>query len=196
MTLKLLSSTDELIAVLNDDEKMLGYYPVEDYMRLVVTDRNPHKGSDFSDVSKVQKLELDDKEYDKMRGTVREFKRMNKVGRFAEPKADDAAAAELASNEFQQEASTISVGDRFQVKLADGSSLQKRGVVMFVGKTDFKPGFWVGVEYDEPVGKHDGSMHGVSYFTAKPGHGVFLRPDKIEVGDFPEEDLFADDDEF
>ncbi|KAH9256696.1 hypothetical protein BASA81_005201 [Batrachochytrium salamandrivorans] len=131
-----------------------------------------------------------------MRGTVREFKRMNKVGRFAEPKADDAAAAELASNEFQQEASTISVGDRFQVKLADGSSLQKRGVVMFVGKTDFKPGFWVGVEYDEPVGKHDGSMHGVSYFTAKPGHGVFLRPDKIEVGDFPEEDLFADDDEF
>jgi tubulin-folding cofactor B len=47
---------------------------------------------------------------------------------------------------------TIKVGDRCEVEPG-----AKRGVVKFLGQAEpLAPGFWVGVQYDEPLGKHDG----------------------------------------
>ena len=51
--------------------------------------------------------------------------------------------------------------------------------VMFVGKIDaLRAGYWVGVFYDEPVGKNDGSLLGKRYFRCPPGHGGFIRPNR------------------
>ena len=74
-----------------------------------------------------------------------------------------------------------------------------RGVVKFVGKVDAccvkEVGFWVGVELDDPMGDGmDGSMNGTKYFECKKKFGVFLRPDALDVGDYPEIDEFADSD--
>lgn len=46
----------------------------------------------------------------------------------------------------------LQVGDRCEVDPGG-----KRGEVKFVGKVDtLAAGYWIGVQYDEPVGKHDG----------------------------------------
>lgn len=54
----------------------------------------------------------------------------------------------------------ITVGSRCRVNVTgEESGLEKRGTIRFLGQTQFgkSGGEWVGVEYDEPVGKNDGS---------------------------------------
>ncbi|KAL2918331.1 hypothetical protein HK105_202258 [Polyrhizophydium stewartii] len=195
MKLKLQTETGELVAALDDDSKMLGFYAVQDFQYLHVIDTSPFKmQNNYTDVSKVEKFEMAEDDYDRMRGTVRDFKRRHKIGRFADAASESSSAVEARDNEFEAEAAAVHVGDRCLVEVEGGMS--KRGAVRFVGKTDFKPGYWVGVEYDEPVGRNNGTVNGRKYFEARPNHGAFVRPNKLQVGDFPEEDLFDDEDEF
>ncbi|KAJ3022345.1 hypothetical protein HKX48_006379 [Thoreauomyces humboldtii] len=189
MRISLYTSNNQLVGAIDDETKMLGYYPVADFMRVEVTDLNPRRVKNaFSDVSKVEKFEITDEEYDKRTDSVRAFKQRHKMGRFGDKSEPD------LEYDYAEEASRVSVGQRCEVE-PEGAMLAKRGVVRFVGKVEFKPGFWVGVQYDEPLGKHNGTVQDVSYFKCPDKYGAFLRPNKLKVGDYPEEDLFADDDE-
>jgi tubulin-specific chaperone B len=79
----------------------------------------------------------------------------------------------------------------------------RRGIVAYIGPVPEIPGGpvaapWVGVLLDEPVGKNDGSVAGKKYFNVPDGkkRGVFVRPDRVEVGDFkPELDDELEDDD-
>lgn len=109
-----------------------------------------------------------------------------------------------------------------------GEDDARRGVVAFVGKVEGLGGEagrgarWVGVSYDEPVGRNDGSVtvvmergdrggneegggqekaaekgeKKVRLFDCKPGFGVVARPEKVEVGEewVPLDDLGVDED--
>ncbi len=66
----------------------------------------------------------------------------------------------------------------------------------YLGKVEGLPGgHWVGVEYDEPLGKNDGSVKGKSYFQCSTNYGGFVRPDKVEMGNFPALDEFDNDED-
>ncbi|XP_076137882.1 CAP-Gly domain-containing linker protein 3 [Alosa pseudoharengus] len=57
---------------------------------------------------------------------------------------------------------------------------QKKGTIRFYGKTDFAPGYWFGIELEQPTGKHDGSVFGVRYFSCLPKYGVFAPPSRVQ----------------
>ena len=89
----------------------------------------------------------------------------------------------------------IKVGDRCQI--APG---KRRGSIAWIGKGKerdtnveeekiaLRPGYWVGIKFDEPVGRNDGTLHGRKYFECESKFGSFVRPDKVTIGDFPEQD--------
>ncbi|EKX47858.1 hypothetical protein GUITHDRAFT_93844 [Guillardia theta CCMP2712] len=188
-----------------EDDKMLGYYSPYDGCRLHIVDDDPNSlsaGGWLEDVSLVTKYEISEEAYNARKNTYRKFKeeklkedpewslkkeidaRKAKAG--MEPSSD--SKSKIEDDEYMAtEASAIKVGDRCEV--AGG----RRGCVKYVGKIPELPkGWWVGVQYDEPVGKNDGSVKGVSYFECLDKYGGFVRPDLVQVGDFPELDPFAD----
>eukprot|EP00730_Choanoeca_flexa_P016335 TRINITY_DN7689_c0_g1_i3.p1 TRINITY_DN7689_c0_g1~~TRINITY_DN7689_c0_g1_i3.p1 ORF type:complete len:236 (+),score=25.63 TRINITY_DN7689_c0_g1_i3:96-803(+) len=177
------------VCELSDNSAMLGAYPVADYMNLHVinTDGGARVG-EFDDVSQVQKYELTDEEYASKRDTVLDFKKRNKLGRF-NPELQAQEATQLAGE--AESASRIKKGDRCEVKMKTGGT--QRGTVRYSGETAFAKGSWIGVELDEPFGKHDGEVKGQRYFQCQPKYGGFFKPSAIVVGDFPPEDDFSDD---
>lgn len=48
-----------------------------------------------------------------------------------------------------------------------------------LGPAQFASGIWTGIEFDQPIGKNDGSVDGVQYFMCPPNHGMFAPINKI-----------------
>lgn len=89
----------------------------------------------------------------------------------------------------------MKLGDRCEVHPG-----ARRGSVSYVGTVpELGVGYWVGVTFDEPVGKTDGTTKdGKRYFDAMENYGGFIRGKNVLVGDFSERDIFdeySDDDE-
>ncbi|WOO85491.1 Tubulin-folding cofactor B [Vanrija pseudolonga] len=177
------------IAQLVDDGATLASYGLREFYVVKVANTDPNaRPGEYTDVSAVDKFELTPAEYEARNDTVLSHLKANKLGRFADVPENLTHAPPAAVP------STLKVGAR--VEISPDGGLTKRGTVRFVGLADIgKGGVWVGVELDEPTGKGDGAVDGHRYFSAAPKHAAFVRPDKVTVGDFPEEDLLASDDE-
>lgn len=221
-----------------DNTRMLGYYSLNHGVTVHCIDLDPHsgsKGGGYEDTSLVKKYVMSDEEYNKRKGTLRDWGRQQKekdstftlakhakqhrelmeaqrqaklglelpkgfeygadgkVRRIEEDEAmivNDSNKEENKENEFGIDTvEGIEVGMRCEVRPGT-----RRGKIAYVGEINElgSGGYWVGVIFDEPVGKTDGTTNGgkTRYFEA-PGsnYGGFVRGKNVEVGDFPERDI-------
>ena len=147
--------------------------------------RPPGARPNLTDTSGVDKYVMPEEEYEKKTDSVLAWKKSQKLGRF-DPDAPGYEQAKLAALEQEVRERGIVVGKRCRV----GGDDTRRGDVRYVGEVQEIPngaGPWVGVRLDEPVGKNDGSIAGTRYWgePAELKHGVFVRPERVEVGDYP-----------
>lgn len=205
------------ICEMGDNSKMLGFYSVESGMEIHVIDTDPFslsRNGGLTDTSLVEKYRLSDEAYEKRSGTMREFIReqrkkdpnfklkpsantkMGVSGSTAAVGAESAGGGESAPAydppPGAESVAGISVGDRCEVTPGE-----RRGTIKFIGEIpEIKVGgFWVGVQLDEPIGSNDGSVKGTRYFECPEKYGAFVRGTNVKVGDFPERDIFADEED-
>lgn len=176
-----------------DENDTLTSFNIIPFSRLHVEDENPSSELKqlFDDTNNAEYTMPEDVYQDRS-NSVLKWKQQNQLGRF------NPAYAATKENQLQLDNDVITnmqLGDRCRTINIEG---ERRGTIKYIGKIpqlDQGEGNWVGVEFDEPVGKNNGLINGQTYFQCKPKYGSFLRPNKVDVGDYPELDIFDDDDD-
>jgi tubulin-folding cofactor B len=181
MKIELRDKEHGTIKELHGHDMTLSQLGVQSGMRIHVID-NPSRSLESSDTADAA-FNLSPEEYAKREESARNFLMANKLGKYDETKIKKKEEEEEKETRLAQ---SIVVGSRCEVKIP--GQLPRRGAVRHVGPVHFKPGAWVGIQYDEPSGKNDGSVEGKRYFECKPKYGGFVRPTAVTTGDFPEVD--------
>ena len=139
--------------------------------------------------------------YEQLDDSVLAWKRKQKLGRFDPNAKSLAELVEQRRGHDQAEVARRKI--QLDVRCRVNGSDERRGTIRFVGEIEGLGGekeagcVWVGVEFDEPVGRNDGSVEvEVSREDGKKGrevkqvfrckgknYGGFARPEKVEAGE-------------
>lgn len=191
MKLSLYDCQDQFVCSLDSETLELGSFPVQSGMRLHVDDKSISK-FELSATNTTEKFDLTEDEYDTKRDTLRSYLRQTNQGKYNAAEMQRLADVKQArEQQLATHLATLSVDKRCQI--ARAGHPEERGCVKFVGETDFGPGVWIGVQLDEPMGKNDGSVKDRRYFQCEPKYGVFVRPNIVQCGDFPELSIMDED---
>ncbi|PWY65341.1 hypothetical protein BO70DRAFT_366786 [Aspergillus heteromorphus CBS 117.55] len=195
------------------DDTIIGDWGLMKGCEIEVHDTRPQSARpNFTDLSSVEKYVLPTSTYESLPNSVLAWKKNQKLGRFdpstLTPEDSMRQQSEKDAAEIQQRGIAVA---RRVIILPSSPPHIRRGTIRFIGPVptisrpgvdrnlaDLDPGalpMWVGVELDEPLGKNNGSVGGQSYFSCPNKTGVFVKPEKVEVGDFPPLELEDLDDE-
>ncbi|KAJ5353664.1 hypothetical protein N7541_006228 [Penicillium brevicompactum] len=188
------------------DDRLIGDYGLVKGTEIEVNDsRPPTMRANFTDLSNVEKYELPADAYEARSDSVLAWKKNQKLGRF-DPNAlspEESLRHQVEKDQTEIQKRDIAVSKR-AIVLPSSPPHIRRGTIRFVGPvpkipvtgpgrelqqspdlpTELQP-IWVGIELDEPMGKNDGSIGGQRYFECLSNKGVFVKPEKVEVGEFP-----------
>uniref|UniRef100_A0A182VWA6 CAP-Gly domain-containing protein n=1 Tax=Anopheles minimus TaxID=112268 RepID=A0A182VWA6_9DIPT len=186
MEMELYKDDQFLMKIIDRDDqnayKSLADFSAQDGMRLHVIGRCM-----WLDDSGVDKFELSPQEYDSRKDSLRNYLRQNKLGRYSEERAAQKLAARAhAKEERQKKLMDATVGKRCRVLTKYAPP--RLGVIAYQGRVAGKPGTFIGVKFDEPVGVNDGTFEGKRYFECAPKYGSFVTLDAIEIADIPPEE--------
>ncbi|XP_043280351.1 tubulin-folding cofactor B-like [Venturia canescens] len=183
MRLEAYDKKNQLVCQPNEGSRLLGSYPIDSGMRIHVVDTS----IPVDNLASVEKFQISEEEYSKRSDTVKAFLEKNKLGKYNEEDMKRKMEEKLRDAQIEEElAQNMKAGDRCEVRVP--MQPKRKATIMYVGKTDFKEGWWVGLKYDEPLGKNDGTVNGKRYFECPPKYGSFVKPAHVVIGDFPEED--------
>ena len=173
MKLQLLDATDQPVCAMDDDTQQLqNYQPQNNYTIHVVDESGTTVQNQFDDVSKVEKYEMSDKDYNKRDDTFRNFKKKMQA---QNPNFMNAGGESAYADFMKEEAEKVSVGQRCELNVGN-----RRGEVKFVGKCQgLGAGWWVGVQLDEPTGDSNGTVKGKLIFEVPDKFGAFVRPNEL-----------------
>ncbi|KAI5862336.1 CAP Gly-rich domain-containing protein [Durotheca rogersii] len=193
ISLKTPSNGTVAVEAADEDAAPLSDFPLSAYAELHIIDLRPVSARlNLNDTSGVEKYVMSAEEYEQKSDSVLAWKKAEKLGRF-NPNAPSLEKAKIDGFNSEVKARGIEVGKRCRV----GGDDSRRGEIKYVGEVKEIPGSigaWVGVHLDEPVGKNDGSIGSTRYWGSESTlkHGVFVRPERIEVGEWPALDDLED----
>jgi len=160
MRLQLREPSGKLLAEIIGDTRSLEQLGLADGLVVHVIDI-AHNTPSFTGTEDAEKFVLTDEKYDARDESVRKWKQ------------------ELFKKEAESVAQTLKIGSRCEVTVENAPL--RLATIAHVGPVHFRPGVWVGVRYDEPIGKNDGSIEGRRYFECEPMHGGFVQPIGVKM---------------
>ncbi|KAJ8901101.1 hypothetical protein NDN08_004961 [Rhodosorus marinus] len=157
MRLVLTDQRGATLAELSNPQAPLRTYRPMDGYTLHVIDLDPTSNSRngwLEDLSLVKKYEMTDEAHSTIsflwKDTLRAYKKTQ-----AAKQSDSSSCCGKENSNGEELGRNLKVGNRCEV-----SPGQRRGTIRFAGVADeFPAGYWVGIEYDEPVGRNDGEVY-------------------------------------
>ncbi|MCJ1234166.1 hypothetical protein MMC14_002124 [Varicellaria rhodocarpa] len=185
LTLRLPGQDHVAIEAQDEDYVQVGSWSLQAYAEVGVTDtRPPNARLNLNDPSDVPKYTMPTSTYESLPSSVLAWKKNNQLGRF-DPSAPEKERKKILEGWEEVEKKNLTLNARTRLL----PTTSRLGTIAFIGPVLSLPGPlgspWVGVILDEPQGKNDGcAPDGTRYFSCESNRGVFVRPDRCEVGEW------------